>query len=705
MLDLMNDVNENKIEELLSKMTLEEKIGQLVQYGRYKEQEERLVKDGKIGSFLNISGADTINKLQETIMESDNPIPLLIGDDVIHGYKTSFPIPLAESCSWDLELVEETAAIAAREASTEGIHCIFAPMVDIAHDPRWGRVAEGAGEDTYLGAQIARARVRGFQRNDWDDRPFITACPKHFLGYGAAEGGRDYCFTEISERSIRETYLPPFQAAIGEGAGTLMCSFNDLNGVPLSGNKYVLNQILREEIKFKGAVISDWESVEELVYHGLAKDKKEASAKSIEAGVDIDMHSGSYRENLLELVQENKVSIELIDRAVRRILRIKLALNLFENTYTNNSLSDEIIRNEKHIEKALEAGRKSIVLLKNDNVLPIKKDVSSVAVIGPYAKDPWSGLGCWSCKCDEKNVVTIYEGIKNKVKAGTKVLYSKGCEANEAIDNGIDEAVRIAESADVVIITAGEGGDQSGENRNKAHLDLPKVQQDLMDAILKTGKPVVLVLVNGRPLTLAWEDKNMPAIVEAWNIGEQCGNAVADVLFGDYNPSGKLTMTFPRSVGQIPIYYNHRNTGRPSFQRYLDEENTPLYPFGYGLSYTNFEYSNIKLSSKLIKHNEKLLLSAEIKNSGNYAGDEIVQLYIRDISASITRPVKELRDFKKIHLEPGEIKRVEFELTEQKLGFLDEEYNFVVEPGEFNVWIAGCSEGGLMESFELIDME
>lgn len=701
MLNLKNKDFDKKIEELMSGMSIEEKIGQLVQYGRLKEAEDELINQGEIGSFLNFNGAVSVNEKQKKILESKNPIPILIGDDVIHGYKTTFPIPLAESCSWDLELMEETSAIAAKEASTEGVHCIFAPMVDIARDPRWGRVAEGAGEDTYLGSLIARARVRGIQRNNWNDRPQITACPKHFLGYGAAEGGRDYNSVDLSERSIRETYLPPFAAALDEGAGTIMCSFNDLNGVPASGNKFLLDQILRQELGFEGAVISDWESIEELVYHGLAKDKKEAAIKAIEAGVEIDMHSGSYKENLLELVHEGKVSEELIDRAVRRLLRVKLAVKLFETPYTDPILGNEIIRAQEHIDKALEAAKKSVVLLKNDGILPLKKDVKSIAIIGPMAKEPWYSLGCWAGKCDPSKVATIFDGIVNKLGDKVEIHYAQGSEIFKSIKNGVTEALKAAEKAEVVILAVGDG-DQSGENRNRVNIDIPKPQREFIEAIKKTGKSIVMVLVNGRPLALEWEHENINAIVEAWNGGEQAGNAAADVLFGDYNPSGKLTMTFPRNVGQVPIYYNYKNTGRPTFKRYLDSEDTPLYPFGYGLSYTTFEYSNIKLSSKKLKLGESLKVSAEVKNTGRIEGEEVVQLYIRDITASITRPVKELKGFRKISLKPDESKVVEFELTDKELGFLDEDFNFVVEPGAFKVWIAKNSVEGLEEDFEIV---
>lgn len=694
---------DKKATELLKDMTIEDKVGQLVQYGRLKEREEKLVEEGKVGSFLNICGAEFINNIQKTIMESECKIPLLIGDDVIHGYKTIFPIPLAESCSWDLKLVEDNASIGAKEASTEGINVIFAPMVDIARDPRWGRVAEGAGEDTFLGSEIASARVRGIQRNDWNDRPYVTACPKHFLGYGAAEGGRDYNSVDISERAIRETYLPPFKAAIDAGAATIMCSFNDLNGVPSSCNNFILNDILRKELEFEGIVISDWESIEELIYHGIAEDKKEAALKAINATVDIDMHSGSYESNLVKLVKEGFVNENLLDNAVKRILKVKLALNLFENPYANTSIGENIIRCKDNIAMTRDAARKSIVLLKNENkMLPLSKNLKSIALIGPLAKDKQNPLGCWVPKGKAENVVSVFEGLKNKLGDNIAINFAKGSEVLTSIQSGIEDAVKVAKVSEVVIMVLGESADMSGENHNRAHIDIPMSQKELLKEVLKVNKNVILVLMNGRPLTLQWESENVPAILEAWHLGDESGNAICDVLFGDYNPSGKLTITFPRCEGQIPLYYNHKSTGRPNFKKYLDIEETPLYPFGYGLSYTEFEYKNIKLSSNEINLGETIKVEAEITNIGDLEGEEIVQLYIRDLVASITRPVKELKGFKKIKLKPNESQKVIFELGEKELGFLDQNNDFKVEKGKFKVWIGKNSVEGLEEEFNIL---
>jgi len=699
---MVNEKLLKQAREIVKNMTLEEKIGQLVQYGKLKERQWDLVKKGQIGSFLNVSGAKNINELQREILNSDCKIPLIIGDDVIHGYKTIFPIPLALSCSFDLELIEETCAISSEEASSEGINMIFAPMIDIARDPRWGRVAEGAGEDPYIGSEIAKARVRGYQRNNWNDRPFVTACAKHYIAYGAAEGGRDYNGADVSERTIREVYLPPFKAAIEEGCGSIMCSFNDLNGEPLSGNEYMLRKVLRDELNFKGVVVSDWESVEELIDHGFAEDKKEAAYKGIKAGVDIDMNSGTYEENLYNLVKEGLVDEALIDEAAERIIALKLALNLFNISEIDEKLSEKVIRNKKYIDVALEAAKKSIVLLKNDGILPLSKNIKSIALIGPLVDDKVNPLGCWVCKGDPKNVVTVLEGIKSKLSEDVDINYSKGCEILEEIDGGIEEAKKVAKDSEVVVMVLGEAGNMSGENNNRAYLDIPKPQKMLLEEILKVNKRVVLVLMNGRPLTLEWEDKHLPAIVEAWHLGEQSGNAIADILFGDFNPSGKLTITFPRCVGQIPIYYNHKNTGRPTFKKYLDVEETPLYPFGYGLSYTRFEYFDLELSKEEIKLGEKITAKVKIKNVGDREGEEIVQLYIRDISASITRPVKELKGFKKISLKPGEVKEVEFEIGEKELALLDKDYNFVVEPGTFKICIGPNSVEGLEKELKVV---
>lgn len=693
-----------KSEKILSTMSLEEKIGQLVQFGKLEQKEIQLIKIGQVGSFLNVYGAEAVNEIQKIAMESGALIPLLIGDDVIHGYKTIFPIPLGESCSWDLKLIEETAAIAAREASTEGVNVIFAPMVDVARDPRWGRVAEGAGEDVYLGSKIAAARVRGIQRNDWSDRPKVTACPKHFIGYSAAEGGRDYNSVDISERSLRETYLPPFIAAIHAGAGTIMCSFNDLNGVPASANKFLLTTLLREELKFEGVLISDWESIEELIYHGLAKDKKEATIKAINAVVDIDMNSSCYHDHLTELVKVGNLSVKLIDEIVTRILRLKINLGLFHNAITDVNLSSKFIRSKEHIEKAREAAKKSIVLLKNQgSILPLCKNLKSIAVIGPMADDNENPLGCWSFKGNPNNVITVLKGVSNKVSNKTEISYAKGSGILECEESVILKAVKIAQKAEVVIMVVGESKDMSGENHNRSYIGIPECQRKLIEAVLKTRTPMVLVLMNGRPITLTYENENVPAILEAWHLGDESGNAIADVLFGDYNPSGKLVMSFPRNVGQVPIYYNYKSTGRPSFKKYIDVDESPLYPFGYGLSYTEFSYKNMTLEKSKIKLGHPLRVTIEVENCGTMEGEEIVQLYIRDLVASITRPIKELKGFQKIFLIPGECRTVEFILTDEELGFYDENFKFGVETGEFHIWIGTNSVEGLKSDFEIIE--
>lgn len=693
-----------KVQKLLCTMSLEEKIGQLVQFGKLEEREKEFIKAGKVGSLLNVYGAERVNEIQKLAMESGASVPLLIGDDVIHGYKTIFPIPLGESCSWDLQLIEDTSAIAAREASTEGINVIFAPMVDIARDPRWGRVAEGAGEDVYLGSKIAAARVSGTQRNDWSDRPGVTACPKHFIGYSAGEGGRDYNSVDISERSLRETYLPPFKAAIEAGAGTIMCSFNDLNGIPASANKFLLTNILRGELEFEGVVISDWESIEELIYHGLCKDKKDAAIKAMKAGVDIDMNSSCYEGHLLELVKTGNFSVELINEVVARILKLKFNLGLFQNESTNVELSSGIIRCDGHVQKAREAARKSIVLLKNnDNILPLSVDLKSIAVIGPLADDSSNPLGCWSFKGDPLNVVTVLQGIKSKVSSLTEIHHTTGSGIMEGTEMEIQEAVEISEKVEVVIMVVGESKDMSGENHNRSFIGIPESQRRLIEAVLKTGVPMVLVLMNGRPITLTWENENIPVILETWHLGDESGNAISDVLFGDYNPSGKLVMSFPRNVGQVPMYYNHKSTGRPNFMKYIDVDESPLYPFGYGLSYTKFSYKNMLLEKSKIKLGQPLRVTIEVENSGGIEGEEIVQLYIRDLVASITRPVKELKGFEKIMLKPYECRTVEFILKDEELGFYNENFKFVVETGEFEIWIGTNSVEGLKSGFEVIE--
>ncbi|WP_211308217.1 beta-glucosidase BglX [Melghirimyces profundicolus] len=697
------DDTERKIEQYLSEMTLTEKIGQMTQRGKITEKEKQMLREGKIGSFLNLRGAENVYEIQRiAVEESRLGIPLIIGDDVIHGYKTIFPIPLAESCSWDPELIEDTAAIAAREASAAGIHWIFAPMVDIARDPRWGRIAEGAGEDPYLGGVIAGARVRGFQRNP-SNQPRVAACPKHFAAYGLSEAGRDYNTVDVSDIRLRQVYFPPFRAALEAGAVTLMSAFNDLNGVPCTGNRRLLRDVLQEEWGFAGFVVSDWCSVDELVQHGYAATREEAAIHAVNAGTHMDMHSRVYTENLERLVQEGKVSEATVDDAVRRILRVKFWLGLFENPYPERKSKHPVFLCGAHREKAREAARKSIVLLKNEgSLLPLDRRTGSIAVIGPLAEARQDLMGCWAGQGDAEDVVSVLSGIRHKLGSRATLLHARGCGTDGDDRSGIGEAVRIARRSDVAVLVVGESAGMSGENRNRTSLELPGVQRDLVRAVFDTGTPVVLILINGRPLSISWEDRHIPAILEAWQPGTEAGHAIADILFGDANPSGKLSVTFPRTVGQVPIYYNHKHTGRPREKSYVDCPETPLYPFGYGLSYTRFEYRNLRLSKKATTLQTPLSVSVEVLNAGKFEGEETVQLYIGDMAASVTRPVKELKGFQKISLKPGERREVTFTLTPDHLGFYDEDGEFNLEPGRFKIWVGPHSAEGLEETFELL---
>ena len=691
---------EVRVEDLLRRMTLEEKIGQMCQYSGITREYEQRIREGKVGSLLNVFGAEEINRVQRiAVAESRLGIPLLFGLDVLHGYKTIFPIPLGLASTWDPEAVKRVASIAAAEASADGVRWTFAPMVDIARDPRWGRIAEGAGEDPYLGSVMARAYVEGYQGSSLSDPNAVVACPKHYVAYGGAEGGRDYNTVDISERTLREIYLPPFKAAIEAGAETIMSAFNELNGIPASANPYTLKTILRGEWDFKGFVVSDWNAIGELINHGIAEDIYEAAEKALKAGVDMDMQGDVYRRALISLVREGKISEDLIDEAVRRILRVKFKLGLFERPYVDPDRARKIIKCREHIEVALEIARKSIVLLKNEgNLLPLSKNISSVAVIGPLADDHEAPLGPWSCLGDPKDVITVLEGIKSKVSSETKVLYAKGCDIDGYSREGFDEAVKVAKESKVAILVLGESRDMSGEAACRANLDLPGVQEDLLREIHATGVPIVLVLMNGRPLSISWPAEHVPAIIEAWFPGIQAGHAIADVIFGDYNPGGKLPVTFPRTVGQVPIYYNHKNTGRPPLpdvkwtSKYLDVPYTPLFPFGHGLSYTRFEYTGLEINPKEVGLGDTVSIKFKVKNVGDREGDEVVQLYIRDLVATVTRPVKELKGFKRITLKPGEEKTVELKLTLKDISFLNHEMKRVVEPGEIKVMVGSSSE-------------
>ena len=700
---------DQKVTELMAKMTLEEKIGQLNQYNDDITATGPITKDadkagqvraGKLGSILNAVGTKNTKNWQDQAMQSRLKIPLLFGQDVIHGFRTTFPIPLGETATWDMNLIEKSARIAAIEASAYGIHWTFAPMVDIGRDPRWGRVMEGAGEDTYLGTLVGKARVKGFQGNGLGNKDAVMACAKHFAAYGAAVGGRDYNSVDMSLRQLHETYLPPFKAVSDIGVATFMNSFNDINGIPATGNKYIQRDLLKGAWNFQGFVVSDWGSIGEMIPHGFAKDNKDAALKAIIAGSDMDMESRSYTNHLAELVKEGKVDIQLVDDAVRRILTKKYELGLFDDPYRfiNEKREKEQANNPEHRKFAREIGAKSIVLLKNENqLLPLSPTTKKVAIIGPFAKATVENHGFWSIAFpdDSQRIVTQFDGIKAQLNKNSELLYAKGCNANDNDKSLFAEAVETAKKADVVIMTLGEGHAMSGEAKSRSNIHFSGVQEDLLKEIAKTGKPIILMINAGRPLVFDWASENIPTIVYTWWLGTEAGNSIADVLFGKINPGGKLPMTFPRTEGQIPIYYNHYNTGRPAknntdrnyVSAYIDLDNDPAYPFGFGLSYTTFQYSDVNVSATQLKGNQTLTASVTLTNSGNYDGEEVVQLYIRDLVGKVVRPVKELKGFQKIFLKKGESKTVSFNITPEDLKFYDDELNFDWESGEFDIMI------------------
>ena len=700
---------DQKVTELMAKMTLEEKIGQLNQYndditatGPVTKDADKAgqVRAGKLGSILNAIGAKNTKNWQDQAMQSRLKIPLLFGQDVIHGFRTTFPIPLGETATWDMNLIEKSARIAATEASAYGIHWTFAPMVDIGRDPRWGRVMEGAGEDTYLGTLVGKARVKGFQGNGLGNKDAVMACAKHFAAYGAAVGGRDYNSVDMSLRQLHETYLPPFKAVSDMGVATFMNSFNDINGIPATGNKYLQRDLLKGAWNFQGFVVSDWGSIGEMIPHGFAKDNKDAALKAIIAGSDMDMESRSYTNHLAELVKEGKVDIQFIDDAVRRILTKKYELGLFDDPYRfiNEKREKEQANNPEHRKFAREIGAKSIVLLKNENqLLPLSPTTKKVAIIGPFAKATVENHGFWSIAFpdDSQRIVTQFDGIKAQLDKNSELLYAKGCNANDNDKSMFAEAVETAKKADVVIMTLGEGHAMSGEAKSRSNIHFSGVQEDLLKEIAKTGKPIILMINAGRPLVFDWASENIPTIVYTWWLGTEAGNSIADILFGKINPGGKLPMTFPRTEGQIPIYYNHYNTGRPAknntdrnyVSAYIDLDNDPAYPFGFGLSYTTFQYSDVNVSATQLKGNQTLTASVTLTNSGNYDGEEVVQLYIRDLVGKVVRPVKELKGFQKIFLKKGESKTVSFNITPEDLKFYDDELNFDWESGEFDIMI------------------
>lgn len=717
---------EQKIDDLLLKMTLEEKIGQLNQYTNdanptgplvINPNKEKEIKEGKLGSMLNVMGADRTRKYQELAMQSRLKIPLLFGLDVIHGYKITFPLPLAEAASWDLPLIEQSARIAATEAAASGVHWTFAPMVDIARDPRWGRVMEGAGEDTFLGSKIAYARVKGFQGNKLGDLNSVMACAKHFVAYGAAVGGRDYNSVDMSNRMLWETYLPPFKATVDAGVATFMNSFNDLNGIPATANAYIQRDILKGKWKYDGFIVSDWGSIGEMVAHGYAKDNKEAAERAILAGNDMDMESNAYRYHLAELVKEGKVPMSIVDEAVRRILRKKFELGLFDNPfrYSDAKRQEKALNNPEHAKVAREIAAKSIVLLKNEqNVLPLSKETKTIAFIGPMVKPKRNNHGFWAIDLkdvDSTYIVSQWEGLERKVGKNTKLLYAKGCDIEGNNRSGFEEAIAIAKQSDVVIVSIGERHDMSGEAKSRSNIHLPGIQEEFIQELQKTGKPIVVLINAGRPLIFNWIADNMPTILYTWWLGSEAGNAIADVLFGDYNPSGKLPMTFPRDEGQIPLYYNHFSTGRPSKDdndkiyksTYIDMPNSAKFPFGFGLSYTTFNYSDLKLSAPTLDAKGTISVSCTLTNTGKFTGEEVVQLYLKDPFASVVRPVKELKGFQKVKLNPGEQKVITFTIDNELLSFYNDQLQWVSEPGTFEVMLGSSSEDiRLKNTFELV---
>ena len=732
------DIINKKVDSLLGIMTLDEKIGQMNQYNGFwdvtgpapKNGDAKFkfnnLKKGLVGSMLNVRGVEEITALQKIAVEETRlGIPLIIGNDVIHGYKTLSPIPLAEAASWDLKEIENSARIAALEASAAGTNWTFAPMVDISRDARWGRVMEGAGEDPFLGSLIAAARVRGFQGDDLSKNHTIAATAKHFAGYGFSESGRDYNTVDVSKNTLYNVILPPFKATLDAGVRTFMNGFNELDGIPVTGSSFLQRDLLKGEWEFDGFVISDWGSIREMIPHGFARDGSHATELAIKAGSDMDMESHLYIKKIKELIEAKKLDIELVDDAVSRILRVKFELGLFDDPYRylDAEREKEVINHPDNHKAVLEMAKKSIVLLKNENqLLPLNKSDQRIALIGALANDNNSPLGNWRTNSDNKTAVTVLEGMK--AYPNNKLIYSKGADVNLNDDgvvkfhekvkindndkSGFNAAKNAAKNADVVVMVLGEDGFQSGEGRSRTDIGIPGVQQELLEEVYKVNKNIVLVLMNGRPLNINWADKNIPSIVEAWQLGTQTGNAVAQVLYGDYNPSGKLPMSFPRSVGQIPIYYNYKNTGRPGpantvfWSQYNDQLNTPLYPFGYGLSYTSFEYSNLKIDNKNLTVGNSINVSVDLKNTGNYTGKEVVQLYIKDRFASVTRPVRELKGFEMISLNPGEIKTVNFEISETLLQFYSANEIWESESGFFDIFIGTNSNADLQESFELI---
>lgn len=709
-----------RVDSVLALMNLEEKIGQLTLYTTDWESTGPTIRagyvddirSGRCGALFNSHTVDFTTQLQKVAVEETRlKIPLLFGYDVIHGYKTIFPIPLGESSSWDLTIMEKTAAIAAAEAAASGLHWTFAPMVDIARDPRWGRVMEGAGEDTWLGSRIAEARVKGFQGKGIGNTDAVLSCIKHYAAYGAPVAGRDYNTVDMSERAFREYYLPPYAAGIAAGAATVMTSFNDLDGVPATGSKWLMTDILRGELNFQGFVVTDYTAINEMTNHRVVADDKAAGELALQAGVDMDMQGAVFQRFLAQSLKEGKVSLQMIDQAVKRILRMKFELGLFDDPYkfSNAAREKATVFSAANRAVAREAVRGSIVLLKNKgNVLPLSKTQGKIALIGPLADSKADMLGAWSGSGDAKDCITLFEGMKNVIGA-SRVSYSQGCKVNGEDRSGFDAAIKLASGSDVVVLAIGEEAVMSGEAAARADISMPGVQEELLQKLLATGKPVVVVLMNGRPLAIPGVDSTANAIIEAWYGGTEAGNGIADVLFGDYNPSGKLTMSFPFSTGQIPVYYNEKSTGRPFnpeskwTSKYIDNPNVPLYPFGYGLSYTQFSISDPKVSKTSFSNRDTISVTVKLTNTGKRAGAEVVQLYIQDKVSEVTRPVKELKGFEKVMLEPGESKDIVLKLDINHFSFFKRDMSYGTEPGEFLIMVGPNSRDLKTTTVKLID--
>ncbi|GAB3586339.1 glycoside hydrolase family 3 protein [Hymenobacter daeguensis] len=704
---------ERRVSELLAQMTLEEKVGQLNQYsgrevtGPASDRKNTLltsIRAGQVGSMLNVKGVKDTREIQAEALKSRLHIPLLFSLDVIHGYRTTFPIPLAEAASWDLDAIRLGAHVAGKEAAAAGIHWTFAPMVDIGRDPRWGRVMEGAGEDVYLGSQIAKARVLGFQGEKLGGTDAVMACAKHFAAYGAATAGRDYNAVDLSPQQLWETYLPPFKAAADAGVATFMNSFNTLNGIPATGNSYLQRDILKGQWQYPGFVVSDWGSIAELANWGYATDKKDAAQKGITAGSDMDMEGDAYHKNLAQLVTDGQVNIALVDDAVRRILRKKFELGLFEDAYrfSDEKREQQVLNDPQNRAAARQMAQKSLVLLKNENAtLPLTRSLRKIALIGPIAKARRDLNGSWTVDTDTTRITSLYDGLRQRAGKTTELLYAKGCTVAGDSRAGFDQAVATAKNADVVVLAVGESWDMSGEAKSRTDLHLPGVQEELFKALKATGKPIAVVVFGGRPLIFDAISEQADAILYAWWPGSEGGAALADVLYGDYNPAGKLPITFPRNVGQIPIAYNQQyNTGRPLLKpsetryrsAYIDAPNTPRYAFGYGLSYTTFKYSDLKISQAQLKAGESAQVSFTLTNTGKVAGEEVAQLYLRDPVASVVRPLKELKDFRKVSLKPGESKTITFTIDKDKLAFYNAKLEWVAEPGKFNLMVGSASD-------------